>query len=188
MSGASISISGAAALQTSIVSGIGLPTCPLARWSPLGNPGAQAFTAWTAQGNAIRGWCALPQQPPRATVLIVHGITRNCTLDGIPRWGRLLLRAQCAVVAIDLRGHGHSDDGITTFGVGEASDLRAALDTCISQGMPGPYVVIGGSLGALAAQRAAVDDPRIAGAVLVSMPAWPWKKKTWPARSAYTTR
>jgi pimeloyl-ACP methyl ester carboxylesterase len=148
---------------------------PNRRWEMPRVPGAREFTAWTPEGNAIRGWCARPDAPPRATVLIVHGITRNCTLDGIPRWGRLLLRAGCAVTAIDLRGHGHSDDGITTFGAGEARDLRAALDACVEQGMPGPYLVVGGSLGALAAQRAAIDDPRIAGLVLLSMPAWPWQ-------------
>ncbi len=69
---------------------------PNRSWTMPKVPGAQSFTAWTKEGNAIRGWCAWPTRTPRATVLIVHGITRQLHIDGIPRWGRLMLKAPAA--------------------------------------------------------------------------------------------
>lgn len=149
-------------------------TIPNRHWHLADVPGAQAFAAVSREGMPIRGWWTCPPQP-RGTVLIAHGVTRNCTLDGIPAWGSILHRADMAVVAIDFRGHGRSGNGLITLGRGESLDIRGALDACVAQGLPGPYLVIGGSLGALAAQRAAVEDPRIAGIVLISMPAWPWQ-------------
>jgi pimeloyl-ACP methyl ester carboxylesterase len=147
---------------------------PNRRWEMPPIDGIKPFSCTSREGHAIHGWCVRPERP-RGTVIIVHGVTRNCTLDGIPRWGRLFMRAGFAAVAIDLRGHGKSDDGVVTFGVGEAADIRGAIDACAAHGLPSPCIVVGGSLGALAAQRAAIEDERIEAVVLLSMPAWPWQ-------------
>jgi alpha-beta hydrolase superfamily lysophospholipase len=135
--------------------------------------GVRELRTLSDDGVPLAGWCAAPDRP-RGTVLIVHGLTRNCTLDGIPDWGRAFLDDGFAVGAIDLRGHGRSGDGVLSFGASEGRDVSAALAALAAQGYPPPYVCMGGSLGALAAQRAAVNDRHISGVALVAMPAWPW--------------
>jgi pimeloyl-ACP methyl ester carboxylesterase len=78
------------------------------------------------------------------------------------------------VCSFDFRFHGRSGDGIPTFGLAECWDIQATLDEADKYGSPKPYVLIGESLGAMAAQRTAIEDSRISGAVLLHPPAWPW--------------
>jgi pimeloyl-ACP methyl ester carboxylesterase len=134
--------------------------------------GARPLAARSADGVPLAGWAMVPERP-RATALILHGLLRNCTLDGIPAWGRRFAGEGIAVAACDFRAHGRSGDSIPSFGAAEAGDVRAMLDACVAAGLPPPYLVIGGSLGALAAQRAALDDDRIAALALVAPPGWP---------------
>ena len=144
------------------------------RWALPALPGIAPLAATARDGIAIRGWSLRQEDSRLGTVLILHGLLRNCTLDGIPEWGAAFGRLGWASAAIDLRCHGQSGNAIPTFGLHESWDARAALDQLERQGFPRPFVVMGGSLGALTAQRAAFDDARIAGAVLISMPGWPW--------------
>lgn len=99
---------------------------------------------------------------------------RNCTMDGIPQWAGRWLRQGFAVAAIDLRGHGRSDDAVIGAGWPESWDVRAAFDALEARGFPRPFLAVGGSLGALAIQRAAYDDGRIAGVALLAAPGSPW--------------
>ena len=143
-------------------------------WELPALPGIAPLSATARDGTAIRGWSMRLPDSVQGTVLILHGLLRNCTLDGIPEWGRSFAALGWASAGIDLRHHGQSGDAIPTFGLHESWDARAALDVLERQGFPRPYVVMGGSLGALTAQRTAFDDARVAGAVLISMPGWPW--------------
>jgi pimeloyl-ACP methyl ester carboxylesterase len=147
---------------------------PQRAWELPGLPQVVPFAATARDGVALRGWAMRPPGARAGTVLILHGLLRNCTLDGIPEWGQRFAANGWASAAIDLRHHGRSGDAIPTFGLHESWDARAALDELERRGFPGPFIVMGGSLGALTAQRAAFDDARIAGAVLIAMPAWPW--------------
>ncbi len=146
---------------------------PQRTWELPPGIGAELFSATSRDGVGLVGWRASPSRP-RGTVLMLHGLLRNCTMDGIPGWGARWLERGFATAAIDLRFHGRSQDQIPSFGVAESWDARAALDACAAVGFPRPFVINGGSLGALAAQRAAVDDPRVDGASLLAMPAFPW--------------
>lgn len=147
---------------------------PQRTWTLPALPGVADLAATARDGTAVRGWTMRPTGADRGTVLILHGLLRNCTLDGIPAWGREFAAQGWASAAIDLRHHGRSGDAIPTFGLHESWDARAALDELERQGFPRPFVAMGGSLGALTAQRAAFDDARISAAVLIAMPGWPW--------------
>jgi pimeloyl-ACP methyl ester carboxylesterase len=137
--------------------------------------GAEALPARSRDGLRLHGWFFLPKTTPiAATVIIIHGLLRSSAMDGIPAWCRHFRDTHgVAAAALDLRGHGGSADGIPSFGVAESWDIRAFVDACAKRGLPGPYILVGASLGALGAQLVARDDARIAGALLVSMPGWP---------------
>jgi pimeloyl-ACP methyl ester carboxylesterase len=146
---------------------------PHRRWKT--PAGATELEARARDGLRLRGWTRAPATAkPIGTVLIVHGLTRNCTLDGIPWWSEQFVAGGWATAAIDLRGHGRSADDIVTFGANEALDVSGAFDACALLGFPRPWVVMGGSLGALAAQCAVLDDHRIDAVALLAMPASPW--------------
>ena len=137
--------------------------------------GATEFSARTRDGVRLAGWQVKPAGAVRGTALLLHGIVHDCSMDGLPEWGRW-----CAaelgwhVVAIDLRGHGRSGDGLPSLGAQEAEDARDVLDALARAGAPRPWVLIGGSLGALAAQRLAVTDARVDGCLCLAMPGSPW--------------
>lgn len=75
-----------------------------------------------------------------------------------------LAAAGFTVVSVDLRGHGDSDTGFTSYGDAEtAEDLAALVDE-----LGGPAVVVGNSMGAgAAAYLAAVRPELVSGLVLV---------------------
>ena len=84
-------------------------------------------------GRRMRGWLA----PGNGTggVVLVHGVreTRRAMLDR----ARFLHRAGYAVLLFDLPAHGESDGDRVTFGDGEASAVRAAVDL-LAESLPGP--------------------------------------------------
>ncbi len=158
--------------------------------------GAEALAARSWDGVRLHGWWLAPDQPAAGTVIVIHGLLRSSALDGIPAWCRHFRDAfGVAAAAVDLRGHGGSGDSVPSFGLGESWDIRAFVDACVARGLPGPYVLVGASLGALGAQLAARDDGRIAGALLVAMPGWPRqairagaRRVAWFARSQLRQR
>ena len=94
-------------------------------------------------------------------------------------------RHKLVVCSFDFRHHGRSENAPPTFGEAESWDLAAFLDEADRHGSPKPYILIGESLGAMAAQRLAISDSRISGAVLLHPPAWPWDAvgkalNSWP--------
>ncbi len=149
--------------------------------------GMAEFTATTRDGLHLAGWQVRPEGRVRGTALLLHGIVHDCSMDGLPDWGRWCAgELSWQVVAIDLRGHGRSGDGLPSLGAQEAEDARDVLDALARAGAPRPWVLIGGSLGALAAQRLAVTDARVDGCLCLAMPGSPWVGVTNGGRAVAT--
>ncbi len=135
--------------------------------------GCRPVEGTSRDGVRIRGWWQSQAAKP-GTVIFVHGITIHsfCYVEQ----ARLVARETgLAVAAFDLRFHGLSEDAPFTFGTAESWDLRAFLDALEADGARRPFLVIGDSLGGLAAQRAAAEDTRIDGAIFLQSPASPWR-------------
>jgi pimeloyl-ACP methyl ester carboxylesterase len=147
---------------------------PQRHWLMPSLPGIAELEARSRDGLRITGWC-VRGTGQRGTILVLHGLLRNCTMDGIPAWAERWLGLGFATAAVDLRGHGRSDDAVVGAGLPESWDTRAALDILEARGFPRPFLLVGGSLGALAAQRAAYDDSRVVAAALLAMPGSPWR-------------
>jgi alpha-beta hydrolase superfamily lysophospholipase len=115
----------------------------------------------------IRRWEA---RRPRATVVLVHGFAASTTQPALVAQAEALVAAGYEVVAYDSRGHGCSS-GVCTLGDLEALDVAAAVDRVRPSGLP--VVLVGASMGAIAALRYAAreEDPGVAGVVSVSCPA-----------------
>src|ERR1700676_405581 len=80
---------------------------------------------------------------------------------------------QYNVFVFDFAAHG-SNDGITSFGYGEADEVRAAMDAIAARNDvdPGSFGLWGYNLGAYAALREAESDKRVRALVLDSVYAW----------------
>lgn len=127
----------------------------------------------SADGTSLQGWAYRPQGHAAGTLFIQHGI---CCHSMYPAELALALSDRFRMVAacFDSRHHGLSGDAIPTFGYWEGRDIQAALDEADRHSLPRPYIVIGDSLGALAAQWVAAHDPRVDAAVMLEPPGWPW--------------
>ena len=114
----------------------------------------------------LRRWDA--KEEPKASVLIFHGITAHSG-----PYGRIVADQLCGagynVFAIDLRGHGLSDGRRGDYPSEErfVKDLRETV--AFTRSRSKKLVVLGHSLGALAAIVATKEDPEnVDGLVLVS--------------------
>ena len=103
-----------------------------------------------------------------ATVVLVHGFTASKDDPTVVALAGALAATGFDVVAYDGRGHGASG-GVCTLGDDERHDVARAVG--YAQGFGRPVVAVGGSMGAIAVLRHAVDDPDLAGVVTVSCPA-----------------
>lgn len=114
----------------------------------------------SAGGVTVRGWwLPAPSGKPRGTVLLAHGIFNN-RVQMLSRAG-FLHRAGYQVLLMDLRGEGESDKAPLTVGVEESRDFLAAEDYLrATRRLKEPLVFFGLSLGAIAALRAGVEEPR----------------------------
>ena len=116
-----------------------------------------------SDGVRISGWWIRAAVPnPRGTVVLVHGLNRSRIemvkkVEPLHEWG-----FNC--VLIDLRHHGVSGNHVTTFGLTEKFDVRAATDFALSKS-PVPVVLWGVSLGGASVTLDAADDPRVAGLI-----------------------
>jgi pimeloyl-ACP methyl ester carboxylesterase len=112
-------------------------------------------------GAELRGWF-VPVAGAKGTVILAHGLNRS-RIEMVKKvpflhdlgWNALLF---------DMRHHGESGGGATTFGQLEKDDVRAATAFVRSRA-PGPVVLWGVSLGAASVILAAADDPTVAGVV-----------------------
>lgn len=110
----------------------------------------------------------------RTTVVIAHGFTGDQAMPGLLDIADGLWATGNALVTFDSRGHGASG-GQCTLGASEPLDVRAAVQ--FAQTQTPETVVVGASLGALAALRYASGDSSLAGLILVSCPAT-WRLRT----------
>jgi uncharacterized protein len=116
----------------------------------------------------LAAW-VLPVAGSEVGVVLVHGIDADRARafgGGFPDLAAALQDAGYQVVMIDLRGHGASGPGHSSFGLRERYDVIAAVDHLVRERgvRPGHVGVVGASLGAAAAIGAAAVDTRI-GAV-----------------------
>lgn len=94
-----------------------------------------------------------------SAIVVAHGFTGDRHEDGrLDAAARALHRDGYTVVAFDFAGSGESDDDPVTI-EGEADDMRGALSFLRDRGA-GDVGVLGFSLGAVAAVRAAGDNAR----------------------------
>lgn len=142
---------------------------------PMQEPGFETITFTSGDGTPLAGWIYRPpgRKTGSGTVILSHGF---CDHSGSLGTAARELSTQHGLVALafDHRLHGSSEDHIPSFGGQESFDIQAALDFADRVGLPRPYLLHGTSLGALAAQRAGIKDPRVAGLFLVACPGWPW--------------
>lgn len=116
-----------------------------------------------------RAWA--PADNPRATVVLVHGFSAGKDDPKVGATATALVDNGLAVLAVDCRGHGGSE-GECTLGDLERHDVEAAVEYAAADA-GAPVVLVGASMGAIAALRyaATAATDRVAGVVTVSSPA-----------------
>jgi pimeloyl-ACP methyl ester carboxylesterase len=122
---------------------------------------------------------------PRGAVVVVHGFAASADNPAVVRQAEALRAAGFDVLCYDSRGHGDSD-GLCTIGDLESRDVAAAVDAMIGP----PVIVLGASMGAIAALRyAATTKEQLAGVICVSSPsAWRPPRTARGALAAMLTR
>jgi pimeloyl-ACP methyl ester carboxylesterase len=135
--------------------------------SPLtgeGGPKGRGRVTDSSKAHDANFSAAPSDRPCPGTVLILHGLW-----DSKARFfplGELLARRGFDVVMPDLRRHGDSTGGYTTFGSLEKHDMLALMTGLRAAGdVRGPLWVFGFSMGAAITVRYAALDPLVRGAV-----------------------
>lgn len=137
---------------------------------PQADPSSVGLSGWTdvafltADGLELRAWF-VPPQPGSATVILLHGLGKNraCWLGAAPA----LAQAGLGLLMFDLRNHGQSAGRLTSLGVHELEDVRAALAFLQARPEIDPrrIGIIGHSMGAALAIRAAARLPGLRAVV-----------------------
>lgn len=128
-----------------------------------------AFPSTQPDINLVAWW--MPNPNAKAVVVLVHGHGGQRTMEvfGGMQLAKNMLDAGYAVVSVDLRGHGESDDapGGKLEPANLVLDVKGAIDW-IKQIHPDlPVGVIGASLGGATVVLAGVEDPRIEAVIAV---------------------
>lgn len=150
------------------------------------------FTARDGENLALYDWpldawaseMGLPVQPPRAVVLIVHGLGEHASR--YRHVARLLLEWGFAVRAYDQRGHGESGGarGVLPHDAALLDDLAELVDDTrlhcrqpaaagapAASTLPLPLILLGHSMGGLVASRFVALNMRPVDALVMSSPA-----------------
>ena len=136
----------------------------------------------TVDGQRLTAWHL--QVPDRAAaVVLVHGFTGSARAPQVALTAEGLAAAGFDVVAVDTRGHGGST-GRSTLGDLERHDVDAAVRHA-REHLDGPVVVVGASMGAIAALRHATSCASADGLILLSCPAR-WDLPRTPSALAAT--
>ena len=117
-------------------------------------------------GVEIRGWwvpvAGTASRRANGTVVMVHGLNRS-RIEMVRRVPFVHERGWHALL-IDLRHHGASGGGATTFGATEKEDVKAAVRVARERAA-GEVVLWGVSLGAASVVLAAAEQPDVAGII-----------------------
>jgi len=108
------------------------------------------------------------QEQTTAAVVLVHGFTASADHPNVVALAEALHAQGWEVISYDARGHGTST-GESTLGDLERHDVAIAVETARERAET--VVVVGASMGAIAALRYGVTDDELAGTVIVSCPA-----------------
>jgi alpha-beta hydrolase superfamily lysophospholipase len=125
-------------------------------------------TLRTADGLDLAAHARLADGAPRAAVVVVHGFSASASCPNVGALADALHDEGYDVVTYDARGHGGSP-GESTLGDHEQHDVAAAV--ALARQRTEPVVLVGASMGAIAALRYASTDAGLAGVVAVSCPA-----------------
>lgn len=121
----------------------------------------------TSDGLRLRLWVS-PGDPQRPAALVVHGL--GDSLESYVEHARLYQARRLTVALVDLRGHGGSEDSLTTLGGNESHDVRAAMTELRRRGLAASGLILEGhSMGSVAVLLAALDQPDVR-AVIVEAP------------------
>ena len=102
-----------------------------------------------------------------ATIILLHGY--GMMKEGMAPWAFQLAQIGYRVLAVDLRGHGHSTGNRIGFGKFETVDLSQMLDALRDRGLCDEQVgVLGVSYGGTLALHWAAREPRIKVVVAIS--------------------
>jgi alpha-beta hydrolase superfamily lysophospholipase len=126
-----------------------------------------APTLVTVDGVRLTGRRWEPLETPRAAVVIVHGFSASSQCPNVEGLANALHGEGFDVLTYDARGHGTSE-GESTLGDHEQHDVAAAV--AVARESAPDVVLVGASMGAIAALRYAATDPDLAGVVTVSCP------------------
>ena len=98
-------------------------------------------------GLRLRGWYIPAERRPKGTIIIYHGYGQNRSGDvgKAFRYGRMGFN----VSMIDFRAHGESQGFLTTIGLYERADVKAAYDW-VKARTTSPVILNGTSMGAAA--------------------------------------
>lgn len=117
----------------------------------------------SADGLALRA-ALRAGDPARPAFVIAHGL--GDTLDSFLPLGNAFATRGHTVLAVDLRGHGGSEGGLTTLGGLEQRDVTAGMEHLRQQGLArSGLVLFGFSMGAVAVLHAAADQPDVKAVV-----------------------
>ncbi|MBC8162207.1 MAG: alpha/beta fold hydrolase [Roseiflexaceae bacterium] len=116
----------------------------------------------------LRGWL-LPQDGATDVIVIVHGKDNSgggLLRDGYGTLFRALGEQGFAVLLLDMRGHGRSDDGRYSFGLNERRDVWGAVDWLRERGFAaGDIGVYGLSMGAASSIMASAEEMAVGALV-----------------------
>ena len=136
--------------------------------------GALNIDTKSSDGVKLSGWAWQNPCARKGTIVVAHGFTENCVRDSVSGLASHSVHKHgLSICAVDFRMHGRSGDRLPTFGQMEAEDLKACITAALAMGLPGPFYLIGTSLGAMASQLLAMTDERVAGAACIAPPGWP---------------
>jgi uncharacterized protein len=116
----------------------------------------------TSDGVSISGWFIPAEGAPRGSVVMVHGLNRT-RIEMAKKVEPLHARGFNCIL-IDLRNHGASGKYVTSFGLKEKLDVRAAVDFAISKA-PVPVALWGVSMGGASVTLEAAEDPRVVAVI-----------------------
>lgn len=129
-----------------------------------GRPPPGYEESWVvSEGLRLRTW-TVGGDASRAAVVVVHGL--GDSLESFLEVASALNRRGHTVLLLDLRGHGRSEGRYTTLGGREREDVRAAMRLLRGRGSAtSGFLLMGYSMGAVAALRAASLEPDVRAVV-----------------------